>query len=173
MADRTLHSIVREARAVAEALASHTDDNPDAAAEGLARLRALAGLGLRRLGLDPEADEFDAHLDRLADAARGPRTVVVLDGVIELHPTGPASPHRPNRLPPEAGARGRPDLGGGAPLEHEHSWPNPYTSCTCGAPPPDDPGPVVPGRSWLEGFGRPGAICYCVRAANGHPAHAD
>jgi hypothetical protein len=147
--DRTLHVILRELRAVTIALADHHDNaGPGDTAAGLARIRALAGQGLRRLGRDPEADEFDAHLDRIAEAAHGVRA--------ELRETGtaPIDTRRPGPAPgTEPGARARPDLGSGAPLEHEHSWPNRYTSCTCGAPPPTDYG--APGPNQLNPWRNP------------------
>jgi hypothetical protein len=134
--DPTLHSLVRQLRALTIALEARPDAPPGQVAEALARLHDLAGAGLRLLGHDPREDAF---IDRFLAAVHDRRALAAEhstdpDEILRLAP-----PATRARVGSHAGARARPDLGGGQPLEHEHSWPNIYTSCTCGAPPPDDP----------------------------------
>jgi hypothetical protein len=149
-------ALVRQLRATTVALADHLPDaGPGDVEAALTRIHdlaaaALAGTAGRRLAHRPGSTR-----GRCPECG-GPGAVVVLDGAIEVHAS--TAYWRPDPADDffagwRAGAPGRPDLGGGAPPDHEHSWPNPYTSCTCGAPPPDNPTHLRPDPRPIARYG--------------------
>lgn len=159
MEDRTVHSVVRELRAVAEALAAQPDGPPDTLADGFTRIRDLAGQGLRLLDRDPSDP---TATDRATADAAVSRT---------NHPPAAGIPF-PDPASPWV------HTGTLAPGVDVYTAPDVHHTPTPGGPPCPFPGPHQPGSTphcpTPAGYGRCAACGNQYDPAVGHhcPARA-